>query len=138
MKKPLMKKPVGPSKLGHGFGTDWNNQSRGTTGAVVCEICGTKHPEIDDSEPTRTISRFMGYQVVEECCGAVIDHVYRELGEEFAIAFIEEFANNPADFKYHILLVTIKEAMKKAAKKLDEVSGQVAEISEAVQAIGES
>lgn len=133
-KKPLFGKPVGPSELGKGFGTCWNNQD-GTTRAVVCEICGTKHVELDENEISRTISRFMDYQVVEECCGAVIDHVYRELGEEFAIAFIEEFADNPADFKYHILLVTIKNAMKKTAKKLAEVSEEVAEISEVAETI---
>lgn len=135
MKKPLLKKPLGPSKLGHGFGTDWNNQSIGTTGAVVCEICGTEHPEIDDSEISRTISRFLDYQVVEECCGAILDRVYRESGEQFAIAFVEEFADNPADSKYHILLVVIKKAMEKAQKKLAEASETVAEISEVAEKI---
>ena len=122
MKKPLAKKPFGPSKLGHGFGTDWNNQSMGTTGAVVCEICGTKHPEIDDSEPTRTISRFLDLQVVEECCGAIIDHAYRELGEQFAIAFVEELAENPTNYHFSLFLSCLKDTMKKVAKKLVEVA----------------
>jgi hypothetical protein len=129
MSKPLLKKPLGPSKLGRGFGTDWNNRGTGTLAAVVCEICGTEHAELDESETSRTISNFLGYQIVEECCGAILDAVYRESGEQFAIAFIEEFSDNPADFKYHILLEVIKKAMKKAAKKLAEVSETVAEIS---------
>ena len=135
MKKPLMKKPVGPSELGHGFGTDWNNQGIGSLRAVTCEICGTEHPEIEESETSRTISRFLGYQVVEECCGAIIDYVYRELGEVFAIAIIEEFANDPSASKFYILLETIKGAMKEAAKKLAEASEQVGEISKTIASI---
>jgi hypothetical protein len=135
MKKPLMKKPVGPSKLGHGFGTDWNNQGIGTLAVVVCEICGTKHPKLDDSETSRTISRFMDYQVVEECCGGIIDHVYLELGREFAIAFLEEFADNPGDSRFYMLRCTLVDTSKKAQQNLAEVSGQVAEISEAAVAL---
>ena len=136
MKKPLLKKPLGSSKLGHGFGTDWNNQSRGTTGAVICEICGTRHSEINDSEPTRTISRFLDYQVVEECCGAIIDHAYRELGKQFAIAFVEELAENPGDIRFFSFRSVLQDAVKKAAKNLAEVSAQVAEISKDVHSIG--
>jgi hypothetical protein len=135
MKRPLLKKPLGPSKLGHGFGTDWNNQSMGTTGAVVCEICGTKHPEINDSEPTRTISRFLDHQVVEECCGAIIDYVYRELGEAFVIAFFEEFAEDPGNIRFFTFRSALQDAVKEAAKKLAEVSTEVAEISEATKVI---
>jgi len=135
MKKPLVKEPLGSSKLGHGFGTDWNNRGIGTLAAVTCEICGTQHPELDQNEGSRTISAFLDYQVVEECCGAIIDRVYQESGEQFAIAFIEEFANNPTASEFYILLETIKGAMKKAREKLAEVGDQVGEISRAVNTI---
>jgi|GEM_PF-2488146 len=133
LKKPLMREPVGPSKLGHGFGTYWNNQGGGTTRAVVCEICGTLHPGLHENEISRTISNFLDYQVVEECCGAIIDFVYEELGENFAIAFVEDLAKNPTDFRFHLFLSIAKRAMKEAKKALAETGETVAEISEAVE-----
>lgn len=73
--------PLGPSKYGKGFGTAWNNMHTGVDGPVTCEICGTNHEERKDQ--SYIISVFLGRRVVEECCDAIFDVVYRESGEEF-------------------------------------------------------
>lgn len=132
MSKPLVKKPVGPSKLGQ-YGVFWNNSAWGTDGPITCEICGTTHP--GDKEQSYIMSRFLGRQVVEECCGGILDRVYQESAEVFALKLLSEFADNPTDFRFHIFLDSIKSAMKKAAKKLTEVSESIGEISGAAQTI---
>jgi hypothetical protein len=71
--------------------------------------------------------------VVEDCCGAVLDIVYRESGREFAEAFLEEFADNPADVRFYTFRSALQDAVKKAAKNLAETSAAVAEISAAVE-----
>jgi len=129
MKKPLAKKPIGASEHG------WNTIQIGTDGPVQCEICGVVHPE--NREQSYHLSEFLGFQVVDQCCGSIIDRVYRELGKVFAFAFMEEFAENPGDIRFYTLRCVLNDALKKAAKKLAEVSRQVAEISEAVNTISE-
>lgn len=98
MSKPMVSKPFGPSELGKGFGTDWNNLHWGTDGPVTCEICGTEHPERKDE--TYTLSQFLGRVIVEECCGAMLDLVYNESGSDFTRAFLEEFAENPTNPRF--------------------------------------
>jgi hypothetical protein len=111
-KTPFVKKPMGPSKFGSGFGPYWNNWDLKTDGPVTCEICGTEHP----IQPGNgyMVSKFLGYDVVEECCGEIIDKVYKESGEQFAIAFLEEFAKNPTSPRFSILLMTLNEVSIKA------------------------
>jgi hypothetical protein len=127
MPKPLVDKPVGPSKGGEGF---WNNQRYGTTHAVTCEICGTNYPERDTDDESYTISTFLGMQVVEECCGAIIDRVYQESGEEFAIAFLEEFAKSPTDPRFGIFLMVLKSTISTAEKMTLEVMAEVSEMND--------
>ena len=119
----LSNKPLGPSKLGNGFGTNWNNSSWGTDGPILCEICGTNHPK--RTNETYIISKFLGYQVVEECCGAIIDRVYEESGEEFAIKFLEEFGENPTSPRFHILLATLNKVCIQAQKIALETAKQM-------------
>lgn len=76
---PFFKKPLGPSELGDYLGKNWNNLHMGADGPITCEICGTNHPERKDE--TYIISIFLGRQVVEECCGAIIDKVFKESSE---------------------------------------------------------
>ncbi|OGZ34268.1 MAG: hypothetical protein A2Y98_00160 [Candidatus Portnoybacteria bacterium RBG_19FT_COMBO_36_7] len=123
MAGPLLEKPIGESKLGRSFGTNWNNWAWGSDGPVLCEICGTKHPKREDD--SYIISKFLGMQVVEECCGAILDRVYRESGEEFTVAFLEEFANNPTSPRFSILLMTLNEVCIKAQKAALETAKQL-------------
>jgi|WetSurMetagenome_2_1015567.scaffolds.fasta_scaffold229461_2 hypothetical protein len=128
MRKPLVKKSMGAGKHG------WNTQQIGTDGPVRCEICGTDHPE--NREQSYYLSDFLGYRVVDHCCGKIIDLAYLGLGKVFALAFLKEFADDPGGSRFYIFLNCLKDAMKTAEKKLAEVSGQVAEISKVAGALG--
>jgi len=119
-KNAMVKKPMGPSKLGSFGGSQWNNHHWGTDGPILCEICGTTHPE--RKEETYTVSIFLGHQVVEECCGEILDKIYQESGEEFAIAFLEEFAQNPTSPRFSMLLVTLEEVCRKAQEVAEETA----------------
>lgn len=130
---PIAKSPMGGSKLG-GYGRNyWNNLHRGVDGPLTCEICGTGY--LEDNEGY-TISRFLGREVVEDCCGAILDMVYKESGEEFAIAFLEEFAENPADPRFFCLLEVLKRILPKAKRKLEETEGKVEKALKSLDAIG--
>lgn len=100
MMKPIFKKPFGPSER------NWS--SFGTTRAVTCELCGTDHPELDETgEQSHHLLDFLGRQCVEECCGRIVDMIYDEWGDEFAKAFLYEFAQNPGDKKFADLRWTL-------------------------------
>ena len=129
----LLKKPAGESRLGRSFGTCWSNISCGTEGPVECGLCGTIHSERNQ---TYTISKFMGLEVVEGCCGAVLDQVYRESGEEFAIAFLKEFSENPTHPHFCVFIAELKDALVKASKKLAEIHREVDCILEEAEGIG--
>ncbi len=119
--------------LGACFGTQWNNESWGTDGPILCEICGRTHPR--RTNETYIVSRFLGKQVVEECCGAILDRVYQESGEEYATAFIREFANDPANPRFYIFLSELKSALLKANKKSEEVASQTQTLKELIAPI---
>lgn len=133
MSKPMVSKPFGPSELGKGFGTDWNNLHWGTDGPVTCEICGTEHPERKDE--TYTLSQFLGRVIVEECCGAMLDLVYNESGEVFTRAFLEEFAENPTNPCFLLMLDDIKSTLQKAGNKLAESKGKTEEALRLIEGI---
>ncbi len=82
--EPLFAKPAGPTKLR-------KHSDMETQKATTCEICGTHHP---DREKAYGLNKFLGRWVVEECCGAVIDQVYYEHGEDFTIAYVKECSEN--------------------------------------------
>lgn len=115
--------PLGPSERGSGFGTDWNNTSTGTDGPVTCEICGTHHPLRKDE--SYTLSMFLGKQVVEECCGAILDVVYAESGEEFTEKFLKEFSENPTGCGFLTFRSVLFNCLSKAQEVISEVSREV-------------
>ena len=129
-KKRKISKPYGPSELGTCFGTQWNNESWGTDGPILCEICGRTHPR--RTNETYTVSRFLGRQVVEECCGAILDRVYRESGEEFATAFIKEFAADPTSPRFYVFLSELKQALSEANKRASEATKQTQTLKELI------
>jgi len=115
-------RPYGPSQVGICFGTQWNNESWGTDGPITCEICGRTHPR--RISETYVVSRFLGKQVVEECCGAVFDQVYCESGEQFATAFLREFAQDPTGPRFYIFLAELKKALLEANRRASEATKQ--------------
>lgn len=133
--KKAGKRPLSPNPMGAGE-RGWNTLGVSTDGPVRCEICGTNYPE--NREQSYYLSELLGFQVVDHCCGGIIDSVYLELGKVFTIAYLEEFAENPSDSRFFTLRYTLVDLMKKAKQRLAEVSDQVAEISEAANVFGES
>ncbi len=123
LNKPILSKPAGESTLGSYGGGYWNNEHHGTDGPITCEICGTDHPE--DKDGGYMVSTFLGLQVVEECCGRVLDVVYGESGQEFCQRYLEEFADNPADPRYFIFRKRLAECMARAFKNMKEVGEQL-------------
>jgi len=108
----LAKKPLGENEI------YWNNNHMGTTRTVACEICGTEHPELDPNDDSRIISTFLGRQVVEECCGGIIDIVFKESGEEITRAYLKEFAENPTSPEFYIFREVLVETLKKAKENI--------------------
>lgn len=132
IKKPLFGKPVGSSELGGKLGKYWSPVMRiGTERSVICEICGTIHLAGNIYTPRS----FLGLQMIEECCGALIDRIYSELCEEFAIAFLTDFSEEPTADKYKIFIFVLKQALQDAKKKLAKTTEAVSEISEAAEAL---
>lgn len=124
---PIFRKPIGPSKR------SWNNTSTGTSREVVCELCGTVHKEVSDS--TVILDRFLGLQVIETCCGRVFDIIYAELGQEIVEKFLEDFAENPTDVRFHLILDDLPEIMKEARKKAGEIFRKTDGVSENIEKI---
>lgn len=111
-KKPLFKKSVGGSDY------HWNNNHHGTSRTVTCELCGTKHKKLD-FDTTRTLDIFLGQQLVEDCCGKLIDILYEEYKRVFFDRFIKEFELNP--LAYPFLVAKINAAVKEVNKKAKEL-----------------
>ncbi len=120
VRRSILKRPAGPSKLGEYAGMFWNNCDWGSDGPILCELCGTEHPENKDE--SYIMSRVLGLQVVEKCCGAALDVMYQESGEEFALKFLSECAENPTDFHFRIFLDSIRDAMRKIKEKLSKIA----------------
>ena len=123
------KKPQGSSEH------NWYNFGIGTVREVQCGLCGTRHPKLSDSDDSYSIGIFLGVHYVEECCGAVVDRVYKEFGSEFACAFLKEFAEDPMNCKFGVMLVTLEGALAKALAKTKETGDNIAKFSDQLDAI---
>jgi len=56
--------------------------------------------------------------------------VYRESGEEFCEAFLSKFAKNPADPRFHMLLIHLRDSLKEACENLEKTGSQAREIAD--------
>lgn len=124
---PFFKKSVGGSER------HWNNMHCGTSGGASCQLCGKEWPEGEEV----LLGRFLGLQIVEECCGKVFDIVYKELGEEIVREYLEDFSKNPLDSDFgmmlnHYLPEAVEEARKKAEEFLQKsnIKDDIAKIQE--------
>lgn len=117
------KKSMGPSKH------PWNNFGIGTLRPVQCGLCGTVLPELGPDDSSYTIGIFLGVQFIEECCGAVVDRLYTEFGGEFTMAFLKEFAENPTDLRFGLLLIVLEEALAKALAITNETGDKITKFS---------
>ena len=118
----IFQKPAGPSERG------WCNMKMGTTRGLTCEVCGTTLEELDEDDASYRINQVLGLQCIDECCGKAIDVLYEEFGEDFTMAFLHDFANNPSDSKFGLLRQVLVDLTKAARKKLREVDEQLKEV----------
>ena len=115
---PISEKPVGVSD------SLWNNMNTGTLGPTVCEWCGTELPA---REEDYTIIEVLGRQVVLGCCGGVVDTLYEEWGESFTKQLLKDFAKNPLDPRFTLLLSSIGDALKRAKQNAQELQQEIEE-----------
>jgi len=119
-------KPVGGTEI---FGV--GNDRDGTNSAVTCELCGTTHPETCLSDDCYGLFHLLGLQGVLRCCGAAVDRIFREWGEEFTEKTLGEFIENPLADEYYSLRHGLKmavEAWYRAAKEKLDQSARLMEI----------
>ena len=114
-KHRMFRKPVG------GSDRTWNNQCFGTNRAVMCDACGTNHKELAQDEAARILDKFLGLQLVEDCCGKAIDVLFREFGEEFCLAFLKDFGEDPTNLRFGVLRSTLVELASKAEQRCNQV-----------------
>ena len=110
MKGPLLQKPAGASDRRWG--------TSGTESAVSCEVCGTDWPETADGEGY-TLSHLFGLQLVEECCGKLLDNLYEGFGEPFSMAFLERFAEDPLAPGFNFLRFCLPSILQGAHQKAE-------------------
>ena len=115
--EPLLKRSFGASKY------PWNNLHRGVSSAF-CEVCGTSI-KIDSDTESLTVDRFLGHQMVEECCGGLLDVLFEESGEEFAIRFFKEFSADPLNPRFAVFRIVMSDGFKAMNKKVAELQEQI-------------
>lgn len=121
-KGKLFPKPAGPAKR------RWCNTHASTDGPILCELCGTDHPE--DEEEGYIWDRFLGLQLVEDCCGHAIDILYKEFGEEFATAFLYDFAKDPTNPRFGVLRTVLENCLKTAYEESEKLARETAVLAE--------
>jgi len=80
---------------------------------------------MSDPAGSYLMNRVLGVDVVDECCGRMIDVLYDECGEDFAIAFVKEFALNPTDNRFSVFRIALRYALVDAQKRAQEVRAEV-------------
>ena len=110
--KPFFTRPIGGSEI-----FTVGNTNHGTTGEVGCELCRTAHPERHPSDDSYITFTLIGRQGVLECCGAIIDHLYREWGSEFTSQRLDEFRQSPLDAEFGLLRIELPDAVRAWAAK---------------------
>lgn len=125
LSSPLLKSPAGPSQR------QWSVMS--TEAGAICHICGKEWEEGERA----TLTRILGLQVVEECCGAVIDELFERFGEAFAIAFAEDMAEDPTNSRFSWFLrqlsISVREARVNLAARETELKPIEKELEELVK-----
>lgn len=137
----LFPRSAGPSETPQrlGQGSFWNNLVYGIGGGdqpevATCELCGRKHIIPRGGNALHPMS-FLEKIGIEECCGHAADVLYDEFGETFAVAYLEEFAENPGDPRFAFLRRVLLETTQTASQRLREISATVETAKEAVDAM---
>jgi hypothetical protein len=113
--KPLFKRPYGASETKHSFAPS------ATEGPILCELCGTEHPDRSTENYSYTWGTIFGRQYVEECCGKFVEDLYKKFGDVFAEAFLKDFAENPTAIEFGLLRDMLPDILEKARQKCEKV-----------------
>lgn len=81
------------------------------------------------------VSTFFGIELVDECCGSILDELYTGFGEHFARKFLEEFAANPSDPRFGLFLIFLSDIIPKAEQKLLQKLQEISPIAAAAVAM---
>lgn len=89
-KGKLFDKPQGQSKR------TWRINGGHTGGDILCQACGTfySYKKLGENEDY-DFSIILGVKIVEICCGAFIDRLFSDLGEDFFHSHINRFRLDP-------------------------------------------
>ena len=122
MPKYLFSKPAGPSKR------RWCNTHSGPDGPVICEGCGTNLPKIASGDESYSRSRLFGHYIIDECCGAALDTIYEESGEEMATHFLEDYVKQPFDSRFGVYKLTLARCLKSLKDNAQKVVNETTEL----------
>jgi hypothetical protein len=118
LKPKLFSEPIGPSR-----GLQWAKNT--TPAELICEPCGKLHSEreVDDNLGTAWV---LGYQVVIECCGRMVDTLYEQFGDDFTRRKLTDLSENPTGAEHTLLrAVTLPHILDRAKSNLEAASANV-------------
>jgi hypothetical protein len=58
-----------------------------------------------------------GKQIVMDCCGKVVDDLYKQLGVDFAIATLEDFGKSPLDPSFGLFRRVLRGILSQVAER---------------------
>ena len=122
MLKPLFHQPAGPSEI-----FSIGQYKHGTTAAVICQMCGTSHPELPLSADGYRTFTFLGYYGVLECCGVVVDRLFQEWGSTFTDKIFKQFQEQLLAPEFGLMRIQLKDvaaAWNRAAAKAEAESAE--------------
>lgn len=128
-KRSLFQKPVGGSEL-----FSIGNTSHGTTSGIICELCGTSHPERHPNDDTYRTFTLFGRTGVLECCGAIVDRLYREWDQTFTSRRLAEFRGAPLNREFGLLRIELRDAIVCWARVAEQAAREATDTAAAVPA----
>ena len=125
--RSLFEKPAGGSEL-----FSIGNTSHGTTSDIVCELCGTLHPELHPNDDGYRTFTLFGRTGLLECCGSVMDGLYHEWGATFTSRRLTEFQQSPLDREFGLLRIELQDAISCWARMAKKTASEASVTAAAV------
>jgi len=127
--KPIFKEPFG--ELGD---SKFNREIIFHDFQIKCELCGRIHNEgvengVEDGNNDESFSTFsfLGRKGLHQCCGGVIDVLFKEFGELFTQAFLIKFADDPTNDRFSKFIPFLEIIFKNAKNKIKETGEGIGE-----------
>jgi len=74
--------------------------------------------------------------MVEQCCGGVLDLLYDESGEEFAIRFLKEFGQDPLDPRFLMFKTILEDVLAHIEKNAGKLQDDIRKNQTALASLG--